>query len=167
MRLLGVLLGGIGALAGLAAAGYAFVIYMVEGLNGMGNPYADRVGFGIAAFVLALVAAVGAVLLYRRPELGSLLMVAGSILGAVAINLFYINTWYVASVPLCLLGAILALAAVGKSAGAITMRWLTLAVALASAVAAYFFAGWVAAAILGAILVLGLALVLLPATRTA
>lgn len=155
----------LGALVGLSAAGYALVVYLVEGTNGMANPYASRVGFGIAAFLLAALAGVGAFVVLARPLRGSVLLVLGSLLGLVAISLFYINTWYVLTVPLCVLGAILALASAPRSATSITLQWLSLALIVAVAVAAYFVAGILAALAVALLAVLALVLLLPSAAR--
>ncbi|MGZ3678186.1 MAG: hypothetical protein ACXWQR_06420 [Ktedonobacterales bacterium] len=149
----GVVLGILGALAGVTASAYAFLIYMVTGLNGTGNPYASRVGYCIAAFILAIIAGVGAALLPRQPVLGSILLVAGSILGFISINLMYINTWYALAIPLCILAAILALG----SLPAAPMQWALLAILAVAAVASYFFGGWLSALIFVALLILAAA----------
>lgn len=99
-----VAIGLLGALAGVTASGYAFIMYVVSGLNGTGNPYAGSVDHYIAAFILAIVAGVGAVLLPRRAVLASTLLIAGSILGFVAtVGTYMFNTWYVLAVPVCVL----------------------------------------------------------------
>lgn len=160
MRTIAVMLGLIGAFAGILAAGYAFVIYMVEGTNGMANPYAARVGFGVAAFLLAGVAGLGALLVWRRPEVGSLLLMLGSILGFVAINLFNINTWYILTVPLCLLAALLALDTAAPSPVTTGLRIGSLALLIAMTVAAYFVAGTLVAAAHVVLVLVALALVM-------
>lgn len=152
----GVVLGILGALAGVTASAYAFIIYMVNGLNGMGNPYASRVGYCIAAFILAIVAGVGAALLPRQPLLGSILLVAGSILGFISLNLMYTNTWYALAVPLCLLAAIFALGSL-PSATAAPMQWTLLAILAVATIAGYVFGGWLPALIFAALLILAAA----------
>ena len=72
--------------------------------------YGARAGFGWAALALALVATAGGVLAPARPKLAGALLVGGSTLGFVAINLFSINTFYFVAPPACWLGAALALA---------------------------------------------------------
>ncbi|MGZ3663866.1 MAG: hypothetical protein ACXVDA_05165 [Ktedonobacterales bacterium] len=152
----GVVLGILGALAGVTASAYAFLIYMINGLNGTGNPYASRVGYCIAAFILAIIAGVGAALLPRQPVLGSILLVAGSILGFISINLMYTNTWYALAIPLCILAAILALGSLPIAAAA-PMQWALLAILAAAVVASYFFGGWLPALIFAALLILAAA----------
>ncbi|MGZ3582778.1 MAG: hypothetical protein ACXWP6_08595, partial [Ktedonobacterales bacterium] len=152
----GVVLGILGALAGVTASAYAFLIYMINGLNGTGNPYASRVGYCIAAFILAIIAGVGAALLPRQTVLGSILLVAGSILGFVSINLMYTNTWYALAIPLCILAAILALGSLPIAAAA-PMQWALLAILAAAVVASYFFGGWLPALIFAALLILAAA----------
>lgn len=153
----GVVLGILGALVGVTAAGYAFIIYMVNGLNGTGNPYASRVGYCIAAFILAIVAGVGAALLPRQTMLGSILLVAGSILGFISLNLMYVNTWYALAIPLCLLAAILALGSLPIAAAA-PMQWALLAILVVAIIAGYFFAGWLPALIFVTLLILAAAI---------
>jgi hypothetical protein len=55
------------------------------------------------------VAGAGGLLAVRRPATGAAVMVVTGLLGAVAINLFYINTYYVLAVPLWLIAAVTAL----------------------------------------------------------
>jgi hypothetical protein len=100
-RLMGVLGGTIGvysATAELLAVGDTW-------------PYETRVGFGVAALVLAVVAGASGVLVSGRPRACAAVMAFSGLLGAVAVNLFYINTAYVLAVPFWLLGATLALVA--------------------------------------------------------
>lgn len=166
MRAGSVVLGLLGALVALSAAAYAFVIYMVEGTNGVANPYAPRVGFGLAAVALALLAGVGAALVYRRPPLGSLLLMGGSILGSVAIELFTIQTWYPLAVPLCLLSVVLAARGSARSsAGSLAMGALAAVLLLAAAVAGYFFAGLAVAAVCAVLFVVACWLLLARPTR--
>lgn len=161
-----VTIGLLGALVGLSAAGYALVVYLVEGTNGMANPYASRMGFGVAAFLLAALAGVGAFVVLARPLHGSVLLMMGSLLGLVAISLFSINTWYVLAVPLCMLGAILALASAPRPTSSVTVQWLSLALMVAVAVAAYFVAGILAALAVALLAVVALVLLLPSVART-
>ena len=71
--------------------------------------YGERAGFDWAALALALVAGAGGMLAPARPKLAGALLVGGSTLGFVAINLFYINTFYFVAPPVCWLAAALAL----------------------------------------------------------
>lgn len=154
----GLVLGLLGALAGISASVLGFFVYLVGGLNGTGNPYAPRVGWLLAAFLLAVAAGVGAALAVRRPQIASLLMVGGSILGAAAISLFYINTWYALAVPLCLLGAALALNGAGHAPGAAALRVALLALVAVAAVASYWVIGLSGVAVLAALFVVVAAL---------
>lgn len=154
----GLVLGLLGALAGISASVYGFFIYLVGGLNGTGNPYVARVGWLLAAFALAVVAGVGGALATRRPQLASLLMVGGSLLGTAAISLFYINTWYALAVPLCLLGAALALNGPRVAPGAAIARWLLLALLAGAAVASYWVVGVLGVAVLAGLFVVAAAL---------
>jgi hypothetical protein len=72
-----------------------------------GAPVSEsRVGFGWLALVLALVPIGAAALAGRRAALAGALTLLAGLGGAVAINLFYINTFYVAAVPFWLAGTI-------------------------------------------------------------
>lgn len=140
MRALGVVLGALGGLVALGASYYAFTVYLVEGTNGMGNPYAPRVGFGIAAAVLAVGILVGAILAPRRPETGSIVMLASSILGTVAILLWNINAgWYAAAAPLAGLAAVLLMRSAKRRSAA--AAWTVVMLLLAAVVAGYIFGG--------------------------
>lgn len=149
----GAVMGILGGLAGISACIVAFFVYLVEGLNGMGNPLAPRLGFLVAAFILALVAGFGGALAPRRPQPASVLMIGGSIIGTVAISLFYLNTWYALAVPLCLLGAALALNGAGHGAGAVTLRVLLLILLASAAIGSYWIAGLLGVAVLAALFV--------------
>lgn len=167
MRTIAIIIGLGGALVGMLAAGYGFVLYMVEGTNGVENPLAARVGFDIAAFLLAGVAAIGAGLASRRPLIGGAVMTLGSVFGLAAISLFNINTWYILAVPLCLLSALLLLDTVPwsekVSLSALTWRILLIALLVATAVVGYFVAGVLAAVVLGALVLVALFLGVRPA----
>ena len=96
------LAGALGGLIGVTNAGSALLA--VGGVA----PYSDRAGFGWAALVLAIVAAGGGLLALRQPRAGAALMILSGLAGAVAINLFFINTFYVLALACWLPGAILA-----------------------------------------------------------
>jgi hypothetical protein len=148
-------LGLLGGLAGTAATAYA--LYAVGGTA----PYSDRLGFGIAALALALVAGGGAPLARARPAAGSLVMAGASLAGFVAISLFDINTWYVVTVPLCLLAAVVALTArdaAGRAAGSGGLRVGLLLVIAAATAVGYVFGGLIVAGALGAVLAIALIL---------
>ncbi len=170
MRTLAIIIGLGGALVGMLAAGYGFVLYLVEGTNGVENPLAARVGFDIAAFALAGVAAAGALLASRRPVVGGALMLLGSVFGLAAISAFSINTWYILAVPLCLLSALLVLDTVPWPATlsfpALAWRIVLLALLVAFAVAGYVVVGALAALVLGALALVELALWIRPAVHT-
>ena len=81
----------VGALGGAVCAYSAVRALLAVG----GDPaYAGRLGFGIAAFALGLLATFAAPVATVRPRLAALTMLVGGTLGFVAINLYYINTWY-------------------------------------------------------------------------
>ncbi len=58
-----------------------------------------RAGFGWAALALALTAVVGGALVLTRPKVAAVLLIGGSTLGFIAINLFDINTFYFVALP--------------------------------------------------------------------
>ena len=103
----GVLVPGLAALGGFIGVGSA--VYAVVAVGDV-MPYAERVGAGYAALALAALAGAGGLLAVRRPAAGAAVIVVAGLLGAVAINLFSINTYYVLAVPLWLVAAIAALA---------------------------------------------------------
>lgn len=140
MRALGVILGALGGLVALGASYYAFTVYLVEGTNGMGNPYTPRAGFGFAAAVLAVGILVGVVLALRRPEAGSIAMLASSILGTVAMLLWNSNaSWYAVAVPLAGLAAVLLMRTAKRRSDA--AAWTVVMLLLAAVVAGYIFGG--------------------------
>ena len=95
----------LGVLGGLVGAASA-----TSALWRVGNQpdYAARAPFGWLALALALGALVGGLLSARQPTLARVLLLGGSLLGFIAINLLYINTFYFLALPLCWLGAIMA-----------------------------------------------------------
>ncbi|MCA1669682.1 MAG: hypothetical protein LC793_20285 [Thermomicrobia bacterium] len=95
LGLLGEVIGGASAIAALVAVG--------------GNrAYHPRIGFGWLAMVAALVATLGVLLIGRRATGATALVLIASGVGVVAIDLFSINTFYVAAVPCWWLGAAVA-----------------------------------------------------------
>lgn len=106
-----IVLGVLGGLVGAASAGSALQRHASDPL------YGERAWFGWTALALALVAAAGGALALARPKAAAALLVVGSTLGFIAINLFDINTFYFVAVPACWLGAALALARSTPSRG--------------------------------------------------
>ncbi len=72
-------------------------------------PYSERAGFGWAALALAGLALAGGALVRTHRRLAVGLLLLGSTAGSAAMALFWINSWYVAALPLCWLAAALAL----------------------------------------------------------
>lgn len=95
----------LGLLGGLVAAGSAIFALRLHSGDVF---YGGREVFGWAALLLGLAAFVGALLIRTRPGAAAALLVGGSLLGFVAINLFDINTPYFLAVPLCAVAAALA-----------------------------------------------------------
>lgn len=106
-----IVLGVLGGLVGAASAGNALQRHADDPI------YGARAGFGWVALALALVAVAGGALALARPKAADALLVGGSTLGFIAINLFDINTFYFVAVPACWLGAALALARSAPSRG--------------------------------------------------
>lgn len=94
----------VGVCGGVVGAGST-----LAALGAVGNQpvYAARATFGVLALALALGALVGALLVSSRPVTARVLLLGGSLLGFIAINLFYINTLYLLALPLCWFSAAL------------------------------------------------------------
>ncbi|MDQ2787753.1 MAG: hypothetical protein M3Y58_22420 [Chloroflexota bacterium] len=100
--LIAVLLGLLGGVIGVASAIAALVAVGGDPL------YHARMGFGWLALAAAIVATLGVLLIARQTRGATVLVLLASGVGVVAINLFYINTFYVAAVPFWWLGAAVA-----------------------------------------------------------
>jgi hypothetical protein len=96
----------LGVLGGVVGAGSA--VYALVAVGGTAL-YVQRVGMGFAALVLAAIAGVGSLIAGQKPVAGAAVVVVAGLAGAVAINLFYINTFYVLAVPFWLIAAVVAL----------------------------------------------------------
>ena len=90
---------------GIGVAAAASALLEVGGVT----PYSERAGFGWAALALAGLAMAGGALARTRRGLAVGLLLVGSIAGSAAMALFWLNSWYVAALPLCWLAAALAL----------------------------------------------------------
>jgi hypothetical protein len=90
---------------GLVAAGSAIQALMTVGGEA---GYQTRLGFGWAAFLLGMAAAVVPLALTRQPRLGATVMMLAGLAGSVAINLFFINAFYVFALPVWIAGALAA-----------------------------------------------------------
>ena len=99
----------LGGLIGVANA--ALAVSQVGSLP----DYSSRLGFGWLALAMAGLAAASGLLVRTRPIVAGVLMTVGALVGAVAINLFYINTYYLLAVPLWLVGAVFALVEAGTA----------------------------------------------------
>ena len=71
--------------------------------------YDARAVFGWIALGAAVCGATAAVAFLDRPIVAAPVLVVGGLVGTLAINLFYINTFYVAALPLWLAGTALLL----------------------------------------------------------
>jgi hypothetical protein len=68
--------------------------------------YYGRAGFGWAALGCAMVATAGPIII-RRPTIVTVILLLGGAAGGIAMSLFYINTFYVAALPLWWTAALL------------------------------------------------------------
>jgi hypothetical protein len=130
----GMFFGILGVLVSVSAAAFALLDAVAHGAHG-------RAGFGFAAFVFALLIGVGASLLPARVEIGAALMVASSIAGTLAVNVLSANSWYAFAVPLCVLGAFLALWAARPTPAIVALRWVTLTLLAMGVIVGYIFGG--------------------------
>jgi hypothetical protein len=89
-----------GGVIGVSSA--SFAIATVGGIP----QYDTRIAFGWAALALAAAATVGGLEVHASTVFWRALTVLASLLGAAAISLFYINTYYWAAVPLWILAAL-------------------------------------------------------------
>jgi hypothetical protein len=101
----------IGAILGLIG-GVVAVVCVISGFAAIGaDPlYQSRAGFGVAALALGGVAGISGFLPRLHPTAAGALMLVAGILGFLATLPWYINTYYVAALPLWLIGAALVLA---------------------------------------------------------
>lgn len=101
----------VGAFLGLVGGALA-VVCVVSGFMDIGaDPlYQSRAGFGVAALALGIIAGVSGYLPRLHPAAASALMFVAGTLGFVATLPWYINTFYVAALPLWIIGAALMLA---------------------------------------------------------
>jgi len=100
--LIAALLGLLGGVIGVVSAIAALVAV------GEDRAYHPRIGFGWLALAAAIVATLSVLRIVRRAKGATALVLIASGVGTVAINLFYINTFYVAAVPCWWLGAAVA-----------------------------------------------------------
>jgi hypothetical protein len=86
------------------------VVSALQALIAVGNqpPYSDRMALGILALVMAADVTILPLAMRSRPRIAALVMVTSGIGGALAINLFYINTYYLLALPLPAGAALLA-----------------------------------------------------------
>jgi hypothetical protein len=102
----------IGAFLGLVGGALA-VVCVVSGFMDIGaDPlYQSRMGFGVAALALGIIAGISGFLPRLHPAAASVLMFVAGTLGFLATLPWYINTFYIAALPLWIVGAALMLAA--------------------------------------------------------
>lgn len=102
VTLLASLLALLGGAIGVASAIRALLVV------GNDPAYHSRVFYGWIALLCALVASWSVLLTGRHRKTAMALMLFGGAVGAVAINLFYLNTHYVMALPCWLLGLLMA-----------------------------------------------------------
>lgn len=147
----GMLLGILAVIVGVTASTFALLTvvapYAIPGSPSLHTLYTPRLPFGVLAFVLALVIGIGASLLRARPDVGAVLMIVASIGGTLALSAFDASPAFVyaISVPLCLLGAFLAVRQAAPTPTVVALRWLTLLLLAAGVAAGYRFGGFVGA----------------------
>ena len=98
---------GLAALGGIIGAGSVIVGLLGEGGTA---PYAARLAFAAVALVLALVA--GSVPWWPRVSVrtAGIIMFPSGVVGFLATQLWFINTYYVAALPLWLIATVLLVA---------------------------------------------------------
>lgn len=103
MRRLGALIGLLGGIAAVVsvASGYAAV--------GADPLYESRWVFGVMALLLGIVAGLSGLIPRLHPGAAAAVMFVAGMLGFLCTLVWYLNTWYVAALPLWLLGALLLL----------------------------------------------------------
>lgn len=96
----------IGAWLSLIGGGVA-VASVVRGFLEIGSDpnYQGRLAFGVAALLLGALAGIAAFLPGMRPAMASVVIIVAGILGFAATLPWYINTFYVAALPLWIIGA--------------------------------------------------------------
>ena len=99
----------LGSIVGVSSVIAAFAATAADRENAAA--YAARAGFGWLALLCAVVAAVAGMLAVSQPRVTGGVLLLGGLVGGIAINLFYINTWYVGAVLLWWLAALVALVA--------------------------------------------------------
>ena len=100
----------VGVASGLAIVGAAVAIYSAASAIaevGRTPAYDARVGFGWAALALGGLAGAAGATPFRRPIAVALVIVVAGLLGCVAINLLFTNTWYLGAMLLWLGAAVL------------------------------------------------------------
>ncbi len=99
----------LGSIVGVSSVITAFTASAADRENAAA--YAARAGFGWLALLCAVVAAVAGLLAVSQPRVTGSVLLLGGLVGGIAINLFYISTWYGGAVLLWWLGALVALVA--------------------------------------------------------
>lgn len=103
MRIAGALTGLVGGIVAVASAATGLIITAQEPL------YHGRIGFGVAALLLAIIAGASGMIPRLPAYAASGLMGLCGALGFLATLPWYINTAYIAALPFWLIGALLLL----------------------------------------------------------
>src|SRR5438045_7245643 len=88
----------LGGMVGVSSAGFAIATI------GAAPPYDSRVALGWTALAVGATATVLGLAIPGRRSESAIAMVLVGLMGAVAMSLFYINTYYVAALPVWLVG---------------------------------------------------------------
>ena len=104
LGLVAIVLGLLGSVIGIWCALSAF---QAVGTN---PAYSGRLWAAWAAFLLPILAALATLFLRTHPLAAGLLIIVNGLAGAVCINLFYINTFYVLAIPLWILAVAVGIA---------------------------------------------------------
>lgn len=100
-------------LAGLG--GVIAVLSAIQAIVQVGGDaaYRERLPFGLVALLAGALLIVAGFDARRHPIRGAATLALAGLAGSIAINLFYINTFYVLSLPLALVAAIAAIFSAG------------------------------------------------------
>lgn len=75
-----------GIVLGLIGAIWAMVIGILTGIGFMWNPYMDQQIYMVISFINGIIALVGALYLRKNPKIGTILLIAGALLGIILVN---------------------------------------------------------------------------------
>ena len=94
-----------GLLGGATGIGTALAAIVKRGTEA---PHDARIGFAVAALLLAALALAGGTFLASRPRRAVGMLLMGSTAGCLTMAFFTVDTWYFVALPLCWLAASIA-----------------------------------------------------------